>query len=137
MINNEKVRVMTKLAIYEKNEGKEDIKMNHYYKMDYVRYNILKSIVSITVGYFLILLMIIAYNSEYIISNAVTLDYKAIGTYVLGIYIILLMVYVFITIVCYSFKYDASRKRLGGYYKNLKALRKIYRQENSEQSRER
>lgn len=129
MLNNNKIRVMTKLAMYEQKEGKEDIKISKYYKSDYVRLNVLKTIVGITIGYFLILLMIIAYKSEYIINKAVTLDYKLIGTYILGIYIMLITIYALSIIITYSLKYNASRKRLGKYYQNLKLLRGIYREE--------
>ncbi|BCN29775.1 hypothetical protein [Anaeromicropila herbilytica] len=133
MLNNNKIHVMTKLAMYEKNEGKKDIKLGKYYRTDYVRFHALKTIVSVTIGYLLILLMIVAYKAEYIISKAVTLDYKAIGTYVIGIYIILLAVYMIVSIIAYSIQYDSAKKRLVVYYKNLKLLRKLYKQEESEQ----
>lgn len=120
---------MTKLAIYEQKEGKEDINISKYYKLDYIRLNILKTIVSITVGYLLLLLMFIAYKSEYIINKAVTLDYKSIGFYILVIYIMLIIIYVLSTIITYSIKYNTSRKRLKKYYKNLKELREIYMEE--------
>ncbi len=130
MLNNRKIRLMTKLAVYEKNDGKEDIKLSKYYKTDYVRLQILKTILSVTVGYLLILLMIVIYKSEYLIANAVSLDYKTIGVTMLGTYIILLTVFIVGTLIGYSFKYDKSRKKLGKYYKTLKKLRMIYREED-------
>lgn len=133
MLNNKKVEAMTKLAIYEKNEGKEDLKMSKYFKTDYVRLHVLKTVVSVTIGYLLVILMIGAYKSEYLINEAVTLNYKLIGTYILGAYIMLIAVSIFGTIIGYSLKFDSSRKRLGNYYKNLKILRKIYQQEELEQ----
>ena len=47
MLNNRKVRLMTKLAIYEKEDGKEDIRLGRYYRGDYVRYQLLKTIVAV------------------------------------------------------------------------------------------
>ena len=44
MVNMRKVRLMTKLAIYEKKEGKEDIKLGKYFRRDYVRLKILHNI---------------------------------------------------------------------------------------------
>ncbi|MBE5961177.1 MAG: hypothetical protein E7256_07295 [Lachnospiraceae bacterium] len=130
MLNNRKIRLMTRLAVYEKNEGKEDVKLSKYYKTDYVRLQILKTILSVTVGYLLILLMIVIYKSEYLIANAVSLDYKTIGVTLLGTYIILLTVFIVGTLIGFSFKYDKSRKKLARYYKTLKKLRMIYREED-------
>jgi hypothetical protein len=132
MINTNKVRLMTKLALYETKEGKEDIRLSKYYKTDYVRYQVIKSIISATFGYGLILLLIFIYKSEYLIKNAVTLNYKLIGTYILGIYIIIIVIYGLGALVGYSVKYDLSRKKLSRYYKLLKRLNKIYNDETPE-----
>ncbi len=132
MLDNNKIKLMTKLAIYEKNEGQEDVKLSKYYKTDFLRYQIIKTVVSVTISYLLVLLVVAFYRSEYLIQKAVELDYKAIGTKVLGIYIILLVIYLFGTIVGYSFKFDSSRKRLFKYRKNLKKLRQYYRNEENE-----
>jgi hypothetical protein len=123
---------MTKLALYETKEGKEDIRLSKYYKTDYVRYQVIKSIISATVGYGLILLLIFIYKSESLISNAVTLNYKSIGTYILGIYIIVIALYGLGALAGYSIKYDLSRKKLSRYYKLLKRLNKIYNEETPE-----
>jgi hypothetical protein len=133
MLNNDKIKIMTRLAIYEQNEGKEDIKLSKYYKLDFIRYNLLKSIVSVTFAYLCILLMIGIYKSEYLIQEAVKLNYQMIGTKILGIYVILLTIYVFSSFIIYSFKFDSSKKRLLKYRKNLKKLRQIYRDEEAEQ----
>ncbi|WP_455716949.1 hypothetical protein [Anaerosporobacter sp.] len=132
MLDNNKIKLMTKLAIYEKNEGKEDINLSKYYKMDFLRYQIIKSIVSVTISYLLIVLMVAFYKSEYLIQEAVKLNYKVIGLQVLGIYLILLTIYVFGSIVGYSFKFDSSKKRLFKYRKNLKKLRQFYHDEENE-----
>lgn len=130
MLNNEKIRVMTKLALYEQKEGKEDIKMSKYYRTDYVRFEVLKTVVNITIGYALILIMIGIYKAEYLISNAVTLNFPRIGQYILGFYIIIMTIYVVSSIIGYSLKYDKSRKSLGKYYKVLKRLINICNEED-------
>ncbi len=132
MLNNSKIRLMTKLAVYENKEGKEDIRLSKYYKTDYVRFQVIKSVLSATLGYALILLLIFIYRSEYIIANAVVLDYKTIGSYILGFYIMVVVVYGLASMVGYSIKYDSSRKKLGRYFKLLKRLNKIYNEETPE-----
>ncbi len=129
MINIRKTRLMTKLALYETGEGREDIRLSKYYKTDYVRLHILKTILAVTVGYLLILLMVALYKSEYLIAQAVNLDYKAIGVTVLVIYVVLVTVYVVGAIIGYSIQYDLSRGKLTRYFRILKIMKKIYREE--------
>ena len=129
MLNNKKIRTMTKLALYEQMDGKEDIRMGKYYKTDYVRLQLLKTVVSVTVGYILILMLIGMYKAEYIISNLVTFDFVRIGQYILGFYIMIMAVFVTGSILGYSLKYDKSRKDLSKYYKSLKKLSSFYQDE--------
>jgi hypothetical protein len=129
MLNNKKIRTMTKLALYEQMDGKEDIRMGKYYKTDYVRLQVLKTVVNVTVGYILILILIGMYKAEYIISNLVTFDFVRIGQYILGFFIMIMAVFVTGSILGYSLKYDKSRKDLSKYYKSLKKLSSFYQDE--------
>lgn len=129
MVNMRKVRLMTKLAIYEKSEGKEDIKLGKYFRRDYVRLKILHNIVAVTIGYLLVLAMVGAYRMEYLIREAVTLDYIGIGKTILGVYIIIVTVYVMIAMVGYGLYYDYSRKKLAKYFRMLRRLRSMYHEE--------
>lgn len=130
MLNNRKIRVMTKLAIYETKEGKDDLRLSKYYKTDYVRYHVLNAIISSSLGYIAILVLLGLYKSEYLISKAVVLDYATIGKYILGIYIIIVALYGLCAMAIYSYHYDKSKKKLDLYYKLLKRLDKIYKEEN-------
>ena len=132
MLNNRKVRLMTRLAIYEQTEGKEDVRISKYFRTDYVRLNVLKSIVAVTAGYLLILLLLILYHSEYLIREAVTLDYRGMVSKYAGIYIIILTVYGALGMIGYMIKYRASRKKLAKYFRMLRRLRSLYREEEGE-----
>ena len=129
MVNMRKVRLMTKLAIYEKSEGKEDIKLGKYFRRDYIRLKILHNIVAVTIGYLLVLAMIVAYQMEYLIREAVNLDYIGIGKTILGIYIIIVTVYVMAAMVGYGLYYDYSRKKLAKYFRMLRLMRSLYQEE--------
>ena len=130
MLNNKKIRNMTRLAIYEQKEGKKDIRLSKFYKSDYVRFNLLKTIVAVTVAYMLVLFMICVYFSEYVISEAVNLDYVSIGLKALAAYIIIITAYVIGSIFGYNYEYEKSRGRLAKYYKRLKRLDKQYNDQN-------
>ena len=129
MVNMRKVRLMTKLAIYEKTEGKEDIKLGKYFRRDYVRLKVLHSIVWVTLGYLLVLAMVIAYQMEYLIREAVNLDYIGMGKIILGIYVIVITVYTMVAMVAYGLYYDYSRKKLAKYFRMLRRLRSLYQEE--------
>ncbi len=132
MLNNRKVRLMTRLAMYEQNEGKEDVRISKYFRTDYVRLNVLKSIVAVTVGYLLVLLLLVVYHSEYLIREAVTLDYQGIISRYVGIYVIILTVYGAFGMIGYMIKYRSSRKKLAKYFRMLRRLRTLYREEDGE-----
>ena len=132
MVNMRKVRLMTKLAIYEKKEGKEDIRLGNFFRRDYVRLKNLQNIVIVTIGYLLILGMIGAYRMEYLIKEAVNLDYVGIGKLILGVYVIIITVYVMVALVGYSLYYDYSRKKLSKYFRMLRLLRSMYQEEQTD-----
>ena len=134
MINIRKTRLMTKLALYETGEGREDIRLSKYYKTDYVRLQILKTLLAVTVGYILILLMVGLYKSEYLIAQAVNLDYRAIGVTIFVIYVILVTIYTVGAIIGYSIKYDLSRGKLTRYFRILNIMKKIYREEEGSEA---
>ena len=62
MVNEEKVRLMTRLAMYEQSTGKEDLEKGRYFKSDYVKYNCLKTLVSTTI---LFVIVVAAYLLQY------------------------------------------------------------------------
>ncbi|MBQ9607360.1 MAG: hypothetical protein IJV16_09350, partial [Lachnospiraceae bacterium] len=63
-INGERVMLMTRMASFEDNEGKEAIRICNYFRSDYVCLNVVRAIVSATVSYFLILGLYIYYNID-------------------------------------------------------------------------
>lgn len=52
MINEEKVILMTKLASYETHEGKKDMTVVHYFRGDYIGFQVLKSVIAATISFF-------------------------------------------------------------------------------------
>jgi len=126
MLNERKIRLMTKLAIYEKKEGREDLKLAKYYKGDYARLQAWKTGVAVTVAYLLLLVVAAVYKLEYFFANAFEINYEALGKRVLGIYVIVLAAYVIFAILGYSLKYAASRKKLARYFRMLRKLNHFY-----------
>ena len=64
MLNEERIRLMTKLAIYEEGEGKKTIPMSRFYRSDFIGRAIMKSFIIGTILYGILLGIWIIYQME-------------------------------------------------------------------------
>ena len=122
MLNEDKIRIMNRCAMYEKGQGKEDLAVNRYYQGDYVRLNTLKTLIGVTVGFVLCFGLYLVLRAEYYMENIVGMDLMAFARNVLMYYVIVLVIFAVISIVFYGWKYTDTQKRVRWYYQDLKAL---------------
>lgn len=122
MVREENVKLMSRIAIYERNEGKTEIPMNSFYKGDYVRLHSLKAVVSATIAFVLIFALGVTYKLDYILANILKLDYKKIAAAVFIIYAIWIFLYWLIARIIYTKKYENARPNIIIYNHNLKKL---------------
>ena len=54
MLNEERVILMTRMASYEKGQGKQNVKIGNFFRSDYLTIQVLKSIVCFTLAFFLV-----------------------------------------------------------------------------------
>ncbi|MBR3537473.1 MAG: hypothetical protein IKN79_00175, partial [Eubacterium sp.] len=66
MPDEEKIRLMTRITMYEK-QHEDDIVLSHYYREDYVRYGCIRTIIVATITYWSIVAMYILYKFQDII----------------------------------------------------------------------
>ncbi len=69
MLNEERIKLMTKLALYEQKEGKRDIPMSHYYKGDYVSYHMIRSSILATLGFLFCVAVWFAFHLSYFMED--------------------------------------------------------------------
>ena len=141
MIHSKKVRLMTQCAIYQKHEGADDLKIAKFFRADYIRLEVVKTILGVTLGYLFIIGMIIMYHLEFLIANALNLNYQMLGMKILGYYILILAGYIVFAVGRYRYLHMKSHKRLGRYYKMLGRIRKCseeeeYQRELEDENRE-
>lgn len=134
MLNEEKVKLMTKLAIYEQNEGKDDLPLSKYYRTDYLTLKMINSAIAMTVGYLVLLLTILLVNVEEMLAKMVSIDILSMGKVLLLIYAILFAINMVVTYFVYSYKFKKSRKNLNKYNDKLKELYTIYKREEKNNS---
>ena len=136
MIVKDKVSLMSKMAIFEKSpKGKAVLRDISFFRADRIRWDLLKTGASVTVGYALVLGLIILYNLEYLIKNATTLNYKDSGIKTLGVYLVVMVVYLVFTFLYSTYRYGKSRKKFLKYNKLLSKLESIYDNELEEESK--
>ncbi len=126
MVNEEKVALMTKLALYEEKEGKKNIPLGKYYKDDYVSMNVVATFIWSTFAYLLILGAIIFMHLEEMMVELATMDYVKVGTQVAIGYAIMLVVSIVIAYIVYTIKFKRVRVSLNEYNGNLKKLYMMY-----------
>ena len=126
MLNENKVKMMTKMAIYEKNEGRKMIKTAKYFKSDYIAFGVLRTLITTTKAFIIMLVMGVLYNIDKIITDINNLDYSAIVTGIIICYIVMLILFSVIALIVYSRQYDNSRKGLKRYFSRLNKLERFY-----------
>lgn len=126
MLNENKVKMMTKMAIYEKNEGRRMLKTARYFKSDYIAFGILKTLITTSIAYIIMLIMYVLYNMESIIKDINKIDYTEVGTNLIIGYVAMIAVFSAIAFVIYGKQYDNSRNGLKRYFSRLNKLERFY-----------
>jgi hypothetical protein len=125
MLDNEKVRLMTQIAIYEKGKGKDDIKRVQFYEKDFISYNNFKMQVSVTFA--LLFIMGVEFANIVLDNLAVINAYNFIWLavkYVI-IWVILMITYTTLSTIANKKTYSKSRKRIETYEALLNDLEAI------------
>ena len=126
MLNEDRVILMTRMAAYEAGEGKKHMNVVRFFKGDYIAVGILKGIVCATLSYALILGLYIYYNFETFMASMYDIDILEFARNIMIRYLWFTGIYVMITYVVCTIKYNASRRSLKKYFRNLKVLRRMY-----------
>lgn len=126
MLNENKVKMMTKMAIYEKNEGRRMLKTARYFKSDYIAFGILKTLITTSIAYIIMLIMYVLYNMESIIKDINKIYYTEVGTNLIIGYVAMIAVFSAIAFVVYGKQYDNSRNGLKRYFSRLNKLERFY-----------
>lgn len=134
MLNEEKIRLMTKLALYEQKDGKKDLPLSKYYRTDYLALKMINSTIAMSLGYIILLAAIVLVNIEKLLSDLVNMDLFSIGRNILIVYAVLFVVNMTATYFIESYRFKRSRGSLNRYNGDLKDLYMIYKKEENTNS---
>ncbi len=126
MLDERKVKMMTRLALYEETQGKEDLRICEYYKNDYVGMHVVSSIIWVTIGYVcLAALIVLAGFNEIMSSLSNSMVIMLVLIFVVG-YFGLLVIYGIISGSIFGKKYRDAKRRVKRYNYYLVRLIKWY-----------
>ena len=137
MLNEQRVKLMTKMTSYEEGEGKRNMGIGSYFRGDYIGKEVVKSIVFGTIAFVVVFAIYIAYDYEMYMQDIYKMDLLGFGKSVATKYLIFIAVYAAITYVVYALRYKIARRSLRIYYNNLRRLSAMYRKEAEEKDDER
>ena len=131
MLDEEKIKLMTRISLYEKNEDINDLAMSKFYKEDYAKYGCLKTLVATTVCYWLCVAVYVLINFQDVLNNLNNMDYfKTISRLMAG-YVAAMVVFYIYAFIVYNFKYVKAKKRIIKYNRDLSKLIKLYEKDEA------
>ena len=126
MINEEKVRLMTRLAAYEQGEFRKTKPVVGFFRSDYIGLELVKTFVYTTLAYGIMLGMYVLYDVEAFMKEIYHMDIPGFIKDVIILYLILLGIFITITYVVSLYRYNRSMQSTRLYYANLKKLSQLY-----------
>ena len=133
MLNREKVRLMTDLAIYEKNNKNTVFEVNNYYLFDYIIGQVFSSFIRYSLCFLLLFFIYLAVSADEFFYNINLNGIMETLTGVGHIYAAGLAVYLAITVLIYAMRYKKAQSGARLYVTRLKRLgRKYYYKKSGE-----
>lgn len=135
MINQERVREMTKLAVYEKQEGKKHSIAMRYFRSDFAARHLFKAFLCATVVYGLLFVLWCVYHIETLLQNLDTMDLVGFGIAVLVRYLFFVTAYLFVVDIYANLFYARCQRSTKRYYRRLRRLERLYQEEENRTGR--
>lgn len=129
MLNEERIKLMTKMACYEANEGKRNVAIGSYFRGDYISLQVIKSIVNATIAFAICFALFVFYDFEVLMTGIYKMDLLDLGRNILLNYIGFTVVYALISYLVFTRRYAKAKRSLKMYYNNLKKLAYLYDKE--------
>lgn len=128
MLNEEKVILMTRLASYEKREGKGNMAIGKYFRGDFISLHLLKAVLVATICYFIGFGLYLLYFVEELMAKIYEIDFIVFAKNAISIYAIFVVIYCCLSYVVFTYRFVKAKKGIRRYYHNLKKLSSMSRQ---------
>lgn len=129
MINENRVMLEARLAIYEAHGAAADDKINSYYKSDYVTGRMLVTFLSGTLAFLLIAGIYAFYHFEDIMLRIYDASIASMVFTYFVYYVIFIAVLLVLTFLIFTYRYNRAGEHLEAFYGGLRDLTANYKRE--------
>ncbi|MCM1105982.1 MAG: hypothetical protein NC355_03465 [Blautia sp.] len=130
MIDEERVKELYHMAVYDVHKDRIDRQMGQYYMWDYVSKELLKSFITGTVAYALLVILWVMSDIEGVTLLVNNLELLDLGVRLLMLYAGFMALYLLATLLVYYMRYRRGRRRLKNYEGHMTRARKLYKRED-------
>ncbi len=127
MLSKNKIRLMTKIAVYEKTDGAKNARMNAYFKGDYLSSQMLRSFLCATVSFAIIMAVYCYYDFEQLMLSIYSMDLLSFFGRIIVVYLLYTAAVLILTYVVYARRYNRMQKEVQRYYRMLSAMAVSYK----------
>lgn len=137
MLDEKRIRLMTKLAKYEQRQGKEELRISRYYRSDFIGLALLKNFVLTTLGYGAVVGLFFACQGDDFLEQLEFVQLLMIIIITIAGYIIALVCYSGAVYIVSSVRYTRAQKDMKLFDEKLAQLEQYYEEmENPEKRQE-
>lgn len=129
MVNEDRIKLMTRMAAYEKEEHKKNKAIVSFFRSDYISMQMLKSLICTTIAFVILFGLYVLYDFEVFMKEIYKMDLFEFAKYVIIIYVIFIGIVSVITYVISLYQYNMAQQSTKIYNANLKKLSRIYGEE--------
>ena len=129
MVNEERIKLMTRMAAYEKEEHKKNKTIVSFFKSDYISMQTLKSILYTTIAFAIMFGLYVLYDFEIFMKEIYQMDIFEFAKSVIIVYGIFMGIILVITYIVSLYQYNRALQSTKLYYANLKKLSQDYGEE--------
>ena len=133
MLNSEKIRLMTRLTVYEEGLGVKDGRTAEYFRNDYILFGLVGSFVAGSLAWGVCAAVYCGYFFENIFFSVYEDALGPVLHLATWSYFVFMAVYLFATFLIYQGRSMAYTKRRRLYEQDLDTLTEIYRKERMQQ----
>lgn len=126
MLDEDRIKLMTKMAAYEGHQGKRDISVHDFFRGDYISFQVLKSALYVTVGFALGVAMYILYDLEGFLTDFYKMDVVEFAKGIATKYAVVLVIYLLASYFVYAYRYSRAKKHMKKYVSQLNELDTMY-----------
>jgi hypothetical protein len=131
MINEERVKLMTRMAAYENSGHKKNKYIISFFKSDFISLQLMKSFIANSIAFAIFFGLYILYDFEVFMKEIYKMDLFDFIKNVLILYTIFIVILSVVTYIVALYQYNRALQSTKLYYSNLKKLSQMYGKEVS------